>query len=151
MLVRNFAIEQEDIMAKLTFADWQTPEQRAATERQWRRDQAHKRRMCNFMAFWHACTKPRCRRNRTCSGDPEDCFQLRWGCLAEADKEWVRGCILAAQNTRSKEEIERAGDAARDAYLKSVERFAKQQPAVARPAETPADTPAEPQVRIRRL
>jgi hypothetical protein len=66
--------------------------------------------------------------------------------MAEEDKEWVRGAIKAGAGV-TLEERARAADAARDKYLKSMERLL---PASA-PAE-PAATPAsEPDVRIRRL
>jgi hypothetical protein len=129
--------------------DRQTPEQRAYTVRQQRRDDDRRRALCNILEFWRHCEKPLCRRNRTCSGDMHACFARRWELLDEDWKEWVRGALLAMQSGARGEELCRAADARRAEYLACLERT---KAAAASPqASAPATPSPPPGARIRRL
>jgi hypothetical protein len=86
---------------KLPFADWQTPEQRESTARLWRKQDAARRFQCNLMQFWRMCTKPVCRRNRTCSSEPDICFERNWALVPEDEKEWVRGATTVKELVRT--------------------------------------------------
>jgi hypothetical protein len=134
------------------FAHWQTPEQRAFTARQVEKRDAMRRAQCNMLKFWRMCTKPRCRRNHTCSEDMHACFERHWAMIAEEDKQWIRGAIRAAARGATKDEVARAADAARAAFLESL---AARSVPVAAPASSPVanDTQTAPpaDVRIRRL
>jgi hypothetical protein len=141
---------------KVTFTERQTPEQRKAHAAHWRRRDAHFRRFNTALDFWRTCGKPVCRRQRSCAGDMHACFEHNWALVADEDKEYWRGCIMAARNTRSIDEVHRAGLAAREAFLKHKERIEAllASSAPIRPADEaqPAtDERADPVVRIRRL
>jgi hypothetical protein len=134
---------------KVTFSEGQTPEQRKAHAAHWRREDARRRAINNLFGFWRVCRKPQCRRSQTCSHDMHACFERHWALVPEADREYLRGGIMAKHDGATGDEIIRAAEARRAEYLKSLE------PASARAVE-PASSPspvAAPRadVRIRRL
>jgi hypothetical protein len=129
--------------------DHRTPEQIATGERWARRHEADGRVRCNAMQFWRMCATPRCRRHRSCSGEPQACFERHWALFPEDLKEWVRGVIVASHAGATKEERVRAGEARRMAYLKMLE--AKAAPAAEQAAMSDAATDQPAEVRIRRL
>ena len=138
---------------KVTFFEGQTPAQRKAHAAHWRRQDAQRRTINNALGFWRLCGKPLCRRNRTCSCDMHACFERHWAQMPEEAKEYLRGCIQAARNTRAVDEIDRAGMAARDKYLNQMERN-EAPPARHSPVEAPQpsrEMRPDPDVRIRRL
>jgi hypothetical protein len=134
---------------KITFSEGQTPEQRKAHTAYWRRQDAQRRGFNNMLRFWRVCARPACRRNHTCSGDMHACFTRHWAMMAEDEKEWIRGAIKAGAGA-TLEQRARAADAARERYLKSIER-ANAPPAPCSPAEPAAAPPPSLGVRIRRL
>ncbi len=128
--------------------DERTPQQLAMIERGRRQLTAQRRQRCNMMLFWLACGTRACRRHRRCTGDPHACFERMWPQVPEDIKEFFRGCILAARETRSPEAIRRAGIARRAEYLRLTEEVAALRAAAGKPARAPH--PAGP-LRIRRL
>jgi hypothetical protein len=136
---------------KVTFAPGQTPEQRKAHAAHWRREDARRRAINNGLGFWRVCSKPPCRRNRTCSSDMHACFTRHWSAMPEERKEYLRGCMMAARDGNlSKDAIHRAGLAARDKFLALTTR--NETPSAQRLTVEPvAETPPAPDVRIRRL
>ncbi len=136
---------------KVTRRDWQTPEQYAAGVRQWRRDDAQKRRFNNMMGFWRTCEKPLCRRKHSCADDMHACYQAKWRATPEPVKEYVRGMILASKDTRSSEAIRGGGLARLESYLKTKERMETMDAANAAPVAPVREAPPEPTARVRRL
>jgi len=138
---------------KPKFADWQTPEQRAATVRIARQHDERLRTYCNMMSFWSMCAKPVCRRSRTCSGNMHACFRLHWAEVTEDDKEWVRGALLARRaGVTGVEALARAADAHLADYLKWLESPSAKAAAPASSPEPDASGSApSADVRIRRL
>lgn len=134
---------------KVTFSAEQTPEQRKAHAAYWRGKDARRRGINNLLGFWRVCGKPVCRRNRACSHDMHACFARLWPLVPEENKEYLRGCILAARDGAAGDEIIRAADARRADYLKSLE--PKSVPAaLPRRADDNRAAPSA-DVRIRRL
>jgi hypothetical protein len=144
-----------------TFSNEMTPEQRAYSERQARKREADQRKRNDMLGFWRHCQTPRCRRDHGCSADPHACFSRHWAMIDEADKEWVRGAILAKLGgARSIDEIKRAADARREEYFNNIDKFAQLRRAAGRKPLKPKDGPAAepepqagcaPEVRIRQL
>ena len=134
---------------KVTFSEGQTPEQRKAHAAHWRREDARRRAINNGLGFWRVCAKRQCRRGQTCSHDMHACFARHWALVPEADKEYLRGGILAKRDGAAGDAIIRAAEARRADYLKSLE------PADVRavePTSSPAAVASPPaHVRIRRL
>ena len=95
----------------MTFADWQTPTQRATQAEMWRRDDAQRLAMCNALQFWRACGKRACQRQHTCAGDPHACFTRHWALVPEDQKVWLRAGIKARKDGLSPEMAARAADA----------------------------------------
>ena len=124
-----------------------TPEQRQAHDASVRRRNAVRRFRNDLVGFWRICRKPQRRRRHCCSYDPDACFDRCWPLVPEEEKEYLRACIRAAQHTRSRDAIHRAGVAARDAYLNLQARMGA---ASDRPAATPPRA-AAPDARVRRL
>jgi hypothetical protein len=108
---------------KVTFAENQTPEQRKAHAESWRREDARRRIINNAFGFWRICSKPLCRRNRTCSQDMHACFERHWRPIPEDQKEWIRGAIVAKHEGASGDAVLRAADARRVEYLELQERM----------------------------
>jgi hypothetical protein len=145
---------------KVTFWEDQTPEQRKAHAANCRREDARRRAINNAFGFWRICSKPVCRRNRTCSHDMHACFERQWGAIPEDQKEWLRGAIVAMNNGATDEAVARAGDARRAEYLQMQERLnARTAPASspgaahggAAPAADDTNAPPPARVRIRQL
>ncbi len=135
---------------KVTFHESQTPEQRQAHAASWRREDARKRGINNLFGFWRVCGKGRCRRDRTCSHDMHACFERWWPRVPEEEKEFLRGCVIAARDGASAVgDLHRAGAAARENYLKRTKQASSPEPQVSTRSEVAA--PPEPVVRIRRL
>jgi len=107
---------------KVTFSENQTPEQRKAHAAHWRREDARRRAINNAFQFWRICSKPVCRRNRTCSHDMHACFERRWRAIPEDQKEWLRGAIVAKHGGANGDAVLRAADARRVEYLQLQER-----------------------------
>ena len=136
---------------KVTFSESQTPEQRKAHAGHWRREDARRRAINNAFGFWRICSKPLCRRNRTCSHDMHVCFKRHWEPIPEDQKEWLRGAIVAKHEGATGEAVARAADVRRAEYLQKQERPAARARAV-EPASSPSSVAARPaDVRIRRL
>jgi hypothetical protein len=139
------------VETKPTFV--QTPEQRAFSERQAKQDDARMRSHCNLVGFWEICGRPACRRNRSCSGEPHQCFERHWAIVPEDEKEWMRGAIMAKfKGAATTEELGRSAEQWRADYFKRMEKFSA--PAQAEPANEllSANEPQpQPDVRIRRL
>jgi len=93
---------------KVTFSENQTPEQRKAHAANWRREDERRRTINNAFGFWRICSKPVCRRNRTCSHDMHACFERHWRPIPEDQKEWVRGAIVAKSGGATGEAVLRA-------------------------------------------
>jgi hypothetical protein len=66
---------------------------RNAVER--RRAELGKRYQCDQLQFWRQCRRAACRKHRACIGDPYACFDRGLAAMSEADKEWLRGAIVA--------------------------------------------------------
>lgn len=134
---------------RVTFSKGQTPEQRKAHAAHWRRQDAWRRDINNLFGFWRVCRKPQCRRNQTCSYDMHACFERLWPLVPEADKELLRGGIVAKRDGAAGDEIIRRAEARRADYLKSFE--ANNVPAASprRADDNQATSPVG--VRIRRL
>jgi hypothetical protein len=135
---------------KQPFAIEQTPAQRKAYAAQLRREDAGSRMRNDIFGFWRVCEQPLCRRNHSCSGDMHACFQRLWPLVPEEQKEYLRACIMAAKDTRSKEAIHRAGIAARDACLKRQKEI-EAASAAQQQAQPARAVPGDPEVRVRRL
>ena len=138
---------------KVTFAEGQTPEQRKAHAASWRREDERRRTINNAFGFWRICSKPVCRRNRTCSHDMHACFTRHWAQIPEDQKEWLRGAIVARREGASGDAVVRAADARRAEYLQLQERINPGAEPTA-PLQGGADVAAAapmPNARIRRL
>ena len=127
----------------------QTPARRKAYEAFLRDRETGKRMFHNMLGFWRVCGKPLCRRNRACTGDVDACFQRFWPLVPEETKEYVRGCIRAAQHTRDPQEIGRAGMAAHDACLKRLAKTRRRRSR--RMRRSRPERQSAPDVRVRRL
>jgi hypothetical protein len=105
----------------------------------------------DMLGLWQICGQPDCRRRHRCSHDARACLRRHWAIVPEEEKEYWRGAFKAGKTTRSPEDMHRAGLAARDACLNG--KTGMKAPAAARAEATspPAETPAEPRVRIRTL
>ena len=136
-------------MRKQTFTDRKTREQGKAGASPLPKADESRRMFNNIVGFWRVCERPGCRRNRACLGDMHACFERLWPLVPEEEKEYLRGCIKAAQNTRSRGAIHKAGIAARDACLRDTARLAA--PAAAPQAEPARASAPAPEVRLRRL
>src|SRR4029079_9810309 len=134
---------------KVTFSADQTPEQRKAHAAYWRNEDARRQRINNLLGFWRVCGKPICRRNRTCSDDMHACYARLWPLVPEENKEYLRGCILAARDGAAADEIVRAAEARRADYLKSLEPNNGPAASPRRADDNPAARPVE--VRLRGL
>jgi hypothetical protein len=78
------------------------------------------------------------------------CFERWWPRVPEEEKEFLRGCVIAARDGASAVgDLHRAGAAARENYLKLTEQAPSPEPQVSTRSEVAA--PPEPVVRIRRL
>ena len=66
---------------------------RNAVER--RRAELRRRYQCDLLQFWRRCRDTACRRKRSCIGDASACFDCGFAAMSEADKEWLRGAIMA--------------------------------------------------------
>ncbi len=137
---------------KVTFAEGQTPEQRKAHVAYWRRKDAQRRGLNNALGFWRLCGTPRCRRNRTCSGDMHACFARLWPLVPDEQKEYLRGCARAVNGDGdlSMDAVDRAGRAAREEYLKRMAERARP-PAAVVPVSPDVAIAPQPEARIRRL
>jgi hypothetical protein len=49
----------------------------------------------DLLQFWCRCADARCRRNRTCKGDPDGCLGRGLAAMSARDREWLRGAIMA--------------------------------------------------------
>ena len=137
---------------KVTFAEGQTPEQRKAHAASWRREDERRRTINNAFGFWRICSKPVCRRNRTCSHDMHACFERHWRPIPEDQKEWVRGAIVAKSGGATGEAVLRAADARRAEYLQLQERQnAGAKPVASPPGADGGHAAPTPNARIRRL
>jgi hypothetical protein len=79
----------------LTFADWQTPAQRAIQLALWRDEDERRIALNNALGVWRGCGTVGCRRNRSCQGDPHACFARFWAALPDETKEEFRAAIRA--------------------------------------------------------
>jgi hypothetical protein len=137
---------------KVTFAKDQTPEQRKAYAAGLRRRDERRRIVNNAFQFWRICSKPVCRRNRSCSHDMHACFERHWRPIPEDQKEWIRGAIVAKHEGASDEALLRAANARRAEYLQMQERIgAGAAPGVPLQGADGGDAAPTPTVRIRRL
>jgi hypothetical protein len=134
-------------MMTTTLPDHRTPEQRAAGERWARKHEADGRIRCNAMRFWRMCETPRCRRQRSCSGDPQACFERHWALFPDDLKEWIRGVIVAAHAGATPEQRARAGEARRMEYLKLQEAKGARVAEPITPPDADADQPAKTRIR----
>jgi hypothetical protein len=134
---------------KLTFTAGQTAEQRRAHAAYWRRQDVWRRNINNLFGFWRVCRKPQCRRSQTCSHDMHACFERLWPLVPEADKEFLRGGILAKCDGAAGDEIIRSAEARRADYLKSLE--ADTAPAAPPPRADDNQAASPVGVRIRQL
>ena len=89
----------------------QTPEQRAAHVRNWRRQDAVTRMRCNVLQFWRLCRTPVCRRNHACCGDMHACFERHWEQFPESGKAWFRAVAKARQDGHSTQQAMRMANA----------------------------------------
>jgi hypothetical protein len=137
---------------KVTFSKDQTPEQRKAHAANWRREDDRQRIVNNAFQFWRICSKPVCRRNRTCSHDMHACFERHWRPIPEDQKEWLRGAIVAKSEGANADAALRAADARRAEYLQLQERIgAGAAPSVPLRGADGGDAATTPTARIRRL
>jgi hypothetical protein len=49
----------------------------------------------DLLQFWRCCPDARCRRKRTCKGDPDGCLGRGLAAMSAQDREWLRGAIMA--------------------------------------------------------
>jgi hypothetical protein len=49
----------------------------------------------DLLQFWRRCADARCRRKRTCKGDPDGCLGRGLAAMSGQDREWLRGAIVA--------------------------------------------------------
>jgi hypothetical protein len=83
---------------------------RNAVER--RQAELRRRYQCDLLQFWRRCRDTACRRRRSCIGDASACFDRGFASMSEADKEWLRGAIMATvKGARTKGELIRRIDA----------------------------------------
>ena len=66
---------------------------RNAVER--RQAEQRLRYQCDLLQFWRRCRDTACRRKRSCIGDAYACFDCGFAAMSEADREWLRGAIMA--------------------------------------------------------
>ena len=66
---------------------------RNAVER--RQAEQRLRYQCDLLQFWRRCRDTACRRKRACIGDAYACFDCGFASMSEADREWLRGAIMA--------------------------------------------------------
>ena len=125
-----------------------TAEQRKAQPAPSRQDENARRKFNDVAGFWRVCRQPLCRRRHACSRDSQACFTRHWRLVPEDEKEYLRACLRAANDTRSPDAIHRAGIAARDACLKRQDKIAAMS---ARPTPSANDGPPAPDARVRRL
>jgi hypothetical protein len=138
---------------KVTFSKDQTPEQRKAHAAMCRREDERHRAINNAFGFWRICSKPICRRNRTCSDDMHACFERHWWPIPEDQKEWIRGAIVAKSGGATGEALVRAAEARRAEYLQMQERLnaGAGAPRESSPAADGGSAAPAVDVRIRRL
>lgn len=83
---------------------------RNALER--RRAELRRRYQCDLLQFWRRCRDTACRRKQSCIGDAHACFDCGFASMSGADKEWLRGAIMATvKGARTKGELMRRIDA----------------------------------------
>ena len=68
----------------------------AAHQRMLRKNDLTQRKLCNVLEFWRMCMMPRCRRNQTCQGEGQQCFERHWQPLPEDVKDEIRNDIRTA-------------------------------------------------------
>jgi hypothetical protein len=72
------------------------------------RDGLRKRYQSDLLQFWRRCADARCRRKRTCKGEPDGCLGRGLAAMSGPDREWLRGAIMATvKGARSLEELVR--------------------------------------------
>jgi len=54
-----------------------------------------RRDQCTRFGFWMVCADKRCRRAKSCEGDPEQCFDRWWPHVPEEMKVYIRAAISA--------------------------------------------------------
>jgi hypothetical protein len=130
----------------MTFANWQTPEQRKAQAAIWRRQDKQQLTICNALQFWRVCDEGACTRRRTCSGDPHACFDRQWARYPEEEKTWIRAAIKARLDGLSPEAAGRAADAELAHYVALMAKH-EQPDAPLAPAPQPAQTVTQETIR----
>jgi hypothetical protein len=75
------------------------------------REGLRKRYQSDLLQFWRRCPDARCRRKRTCKGDPDGCLSRGLAAMSGQDRERLRGAIMATvKGARSMEELVRGMD-----------------------------------------
>ena len=72
---KNSTRQPGEPMMTTTLPDRRTPEQRARAALARKREGATAASAGNAMQFWRMCASPRCRRQRSCTGEPQACFE----------------------------------------------------------------------------
>lgn len=72
---------------------------------------------CKMLEFWRDCSTPRCKRERTCTGDMRTCSNNYWAALTEDEKVWVRTLVKARFEGHSHEEAVSMAATERQRYL----------------------------------
>ncbi len=80
---------------KHEYGDRQTPAQRKWQFERSARDEAYTRWKCNWLRVWRLCPQKRCRRHRSCSGEPHACWELHWNAMPEHFKNRIRVTMQA--------------------------------------------------------
>jgi hypothetical protein len=74
--------------------------------------------LANMLKFWSACPLRRCRRARSCMGDPNICHATFWPVVPGHFKAWLRALNEAKGQGRSVGQAGRLADAAAAEFRK---------------------------------
>ena len=106
-----------------------------------------RRIQCNRLRFWMVCAAKRCRRAKSCEGDPEQCFDRWWPHMPEEAKVYIRAAIRAmARKGMDKMQARQAAEAEVERWKETAranaERTPPAEPVVAREPAAPPDPDA---------
>ena len=110
-------------------------------------DEDMRRDQCNRFGFWMVCAAKRCRRAKSCEGDPEQCFDRWWPHMPEEAKVYIRAVISAmARKGMDRMQARQAAEAEVERWKATAranaERTPPAEPVVAREPAAPPDANA---------
>jgi hypothetical protein len=82
----------------------------------------------NVLKFWFACPTKRCRRARSCVGDPARCHAIFWPVVPEEIKVWWRTLLDSHRTGRTATQAGRAAGEAMAQSRKRAELIQRLQP-----------------------